>query len=70
MELSRVSVNTSKRLSVGISEFDRVLGGGAVAGSVVLLSGDPGVGKSTLLLQVAGSVFNWILYSIYFLTAK
>ena len=56
MELSRVSVNTSKRLSVGISEFDRVLGGGAVAGSVVLLSGDPGVGKSTLLLQVAGSV--------------
>ncbi|MFP6679543.1 MAG: DNA repair protein RadA [Dehalococcoidia bacterium] len=56
MELSRVSVNTSKRLSIGISEFDRVLGGGAVAGSVVLLSGDPGVGKSTLLLQVAGSV--------------
>lgn len=40
------------RLSCGISEFDRVLGGGLVPGSVILMGGDPGIGKSTLLLQV------------------
>ena len=40
------------RSSTGISEFDRVLGGGLVTGSVVLLSGEPGIGKSTLLLQI------------------
>jgi DNA repair protein RadA/Sms len=39
------------RLSVGISEFDRVLGGGVVPGSAILIGGDPGIGKSTLLLQ-------------------
>src|SRR5204863_8040943 len=39
------------RLAAGIAEFDRVLGGGLVAGSLVLLGGDPGVGKSTLLTQ-------------------
>ena len=41
------------RMSTGIDEFDRVLGGGLVAGSVVLLGGDPGIGKSTLMMQVA-----------------
>ncbi|MBI3944804.1 MAG: DNA repair protein RadA [Armatimonadetes bacterium] len=41
------------RMNTGIGEFDRVLGGGVVAGSLVLVGGDPGVGKSTLLLQVA-----------------
>src|SRR5450432_3917043 len=40
-----------RRLAVGIGELDRVLGGGFVAGSAVLLGGDPGVGKSTLLIQ-------------------
>jgi len=44
------------RRPVGIGEFDRVLGGGLVAGSVVLLGGEPGIGKSTLLLQVAAGV--------------
>jgi DNA repair protein RadA/Sms len=44
------------RLAVGISEFDRVLGGGLVAGSVVLLGGEPGIGKSTLLLQAAAGI--------------
>lgn len=43
----------SERLSSGISEFDRVLGGGIVPGSLVLLGGEPGIGKSTLLLQAA-----------------
>jgi DNA repair protein RadA/Sms len=42
-----------ERLSTGISEFDRVLGGGVVPGSLVLLGGEPGIGKSTLLLQAA-----------------
>ena len=44
------------RTPVGIDEFDRVLGGGLVTGAGILLGGDPGVGKSTLLLQVAGSM--------------
>ncbi len=44
------------RLSSGSSEFDRVLGGGWVAGSVTLIGGDPGIGKSTLLLQAAAAV--------------
>jgi DNA repair protein RadA/Sms len=48
-----VDVAISERLSPGISEFDRVLGGGIVPGSLVLLGGDPGIGKSTLLLQAA-----------------
>ena len=51
-ELSSVSLDSSPRLSLGIAEFDRVLGGGLVPGSLVLLGGEPGVGKSTLLLQV------------------
>src|SRR6185436_938663 len=41
------------RVSSGITEFDRVLGGGIVPGTLVLIGGDPGIGKSTLLLQVA-----------------
>src|SRR5499427_9753753 len=44
------------RLASGAQELDRVLGGGIVPGSVILLGGDPGIGKSTLLLQVAASV--------------
>ena len=44
------------RLVVGIDEFDRVLGGGAVPGSLILLGGEPGIGKSTLLLQAASSL--------------
>ena len=46
----------SRRLESGLAEFDRVLGSGIVPGSVSLLGGDPGIGKSTLLLQVAASV--------------
>ena len=50
--LSKVSSETSVRISTGITEFDRVLGGGIVEGSMVLVGGDPGIGKSTLLLQM------------------
>lgn len=45
-----------ERLQVGIGEFDRVLGGGIMPGSVVLVGGDPGIGKSTILLQMAGQL--------------
>ena len=44
------------RISTGIDEFDRVLGGGLVPGALVLLGGDPGVGKSTLMLQISRHV--------------
>ena len=48
-----IEASTTERLSSGISEFDRVLGGGIVPGSLVLLGGEPGIGKSTLLRQAA-----------------
>ena len=49
--LAEVEAHEERRISSGIPEFDRVLGGGLVAGAVVLIGGDPGIGKSTLLLQ-------------------
>src|SRR5208337_4549916 len=51
--LADVPAADYERISTGTREFDRVLGGGIVTGSTVLISGDPGIGKSTLLLQVA-----------------
>jgi DNA repair protein RadA/Sms len=51
LPLSKVSIEDQDRVKIGINEFDRVLGGGIVAGSLVLVGGDPGIGKSTLLLQ-------------------
>lgn len=56
MPLNQVSISLDTRLPTGIHEFDRVLGGGLVAGSVVLIGGDPGIGKSTILLQTAASM--------------
>src|SRR5690606_24032277 len=49
----QIDTVVSERLTTGIGEFDRVLGGGLVPGSLVLLGGEPGIGKSTLLLQAA-----------------
>ena len=49
--IDQVEMSENDRISTGIGEFDRVLGGGIVPGSVVLIGGDPGIGKSTLLLQ-------------------
>src|SRR6188474_3531936 len=54
--LSEVEAGEEARYSTGIAEFDRVLGGGLVEGGVVLLGGDPGIGKSTLLLQAAAKL--------------
>src|SRR5690349_5171914 len=56
----------AERLTSGIGEFDRVLGGGVVPGSLVLIGGEPGIGKSTLLLQAAAhfaNTFGPVLYS-------
>ncbi|MDE7234927.1 MAG: AAA family ATPase, partial [Ruminiclostridium sp.] len=50
--LSEITGKSELRFQTGSAELDRVLGGGLVAGSLVLLSGDPGIGKSTLLLQI------------------
>lgn len=55
-ELSKVEKSTLSRLSLGFSEINRVLGGGLVPGSVVLIAGEPGVGKSTLLLQASAMI--------------
>lgn len=56
--LSDVEMASLIRMEIGIAELDRVLGGGIVLGSLILLSGDPGIGKSTLVLQMAASVAN------------
>ncbi|MFH2061696.1 MAG: AAA family ATPase, partial [Candidatus Beckwithbacteria bacterium] len=53
VKLSQVKVNNVARVKTGIGELDRVLGGGVVPGSVVLLAGEPGIGKSTLLTQLS-----------------
>ena len=50
--LSEINTESGARISTGIGELDRVLGGGIVQGSLILIGGDPGIGKSTLLLQV------------------
>ena len=52
VKLSEVTAETNERTSTGFTELDRVLGGGIVTGSMILIGGDPGIGKSTILLQV------------------
>lgn len=56
--LSNINISDEQRYVTEIGELDRVLGGGIVKGSVVLLSGDPGIGKSTILLQICQSMEN------------
>jgi DNA repair protein RadA/Sms len=51
--ITAIDADDTRHFPTGVSELDRVLGGGIVPGSVTLLAGDPGVGKSTLLLEVA-----------------
>jgi len=55
-QLSQVALELAHRIPLPISEFNRVLGGGLVLGSLVLISGDPGIGKSTLLLQASAAM--------------
>lgn len=56
LRLNEIEMNSEIRVSTGISEFDRVLGGGIVRGSLILIAGDPGIGKSTILLQTSGEL--------------
>ncbi len=56
--INNVQLSTSIRFSTGLSEFDRTLGGGFVQGSLVLIAGDPGIGKSTILLQTSNAISN------------
>jgi len=54
--LKNIQLNDDVRISTNISEFDRILGGGLVQGSLILAAGDPGIGKSTILLQTGGEL--------------
>lgn len=63
--LLNISEDIAERLSTGNSELDRVLGGGIVKGSLVLVGGDPGIGKSTLLLQISNNTGNKGLKVLY-----
>jgi predicted ATP-dependent serine protease len=56
LSLADIDALDVPRFGTGIEEFDRVLGGGLVAGGVVLIGGDPGIGKSTLLLQALANL--------------
>jgi len=57
-----ISANEEERILTHISEFDRVLGGGIIPGSIILLGGDPGIGKSTLAMQAAAKIKQKVLY--------
>jgi len=58
IDLNNIETKNEKRILTNISELDRVLGGGIVPGSLILLGGEPGIGKSTLVAQIAGAVQN------------
>ncbi len=64
-ELSKVSLSKKARMKTGMEEFDRVLGGGIVVGSLVLVGGDPGIGKSTLLLQICKMLTDQAIKVLY-----
>ncbi len=62
LKISEIQLNAEDRIQTKNNELDRVLGGGLVKGSVLLLGGEPGIGKSTLILQVALSIAKKVLY--------
>ena len=62
LKIQDISISTEERIPTNNIELNRVLGGGLVNGSVVLLGGEPGIGKSTLLLQIALAIKNKVLY--------
>lgn len=67
--IAKIEIEQLKRLPVPIGEFDRVIGGGIVPGSLILISGDPGIGKSTLLLQVTSALAE-TLGSVLYVSAE
>lgn len=64
LKLSEIENDRNERVTTNIGELDRVLGGGIVSGSVTLLTGEPGIGKSTLLLQLSEALQKTIVYYI------
>src|SRR5439155_15318371 len=56
IRISEIDTSTEHRITTGIAEFDRTLGGGIMPGSIVLVGGDPGIGKSTLMMQMVRGV--------------
>ena len=62
LKIEDIQLNTEERIPTKNNELDSVLGGGLVKGSVTLLGGEPGIGKSTLILQVALSISHKVLY--------
>jgi len=61
-KINEITANETDRITSGIIEFDRVLGGGLMPGSIVLLGGDPGIGKSTLAMQTTAKLADKVLY--------
>jgi len=68
--LKDVELDDKHRYKVGIDEFDRVLGGGIVKGSVTLIAGEPGIGKSTLLLQVSGMLNKSSAENVFYVSGE
>jgi len=68
--LSEIEINSIPRIKTKIQEFDRVLGGGIVPGSVTIIGGDPGIGKSTLMLQVAFSTIKDSLQKVLYASGE
>ena len=61
-EIKEIETESNQRININDSELNRVLGGGIVPGSVILISGEPGIGKSTLILQISISIKRKVLY--------
>lgn len=70
VNFDQISQEGFSRLTTGISEFDRTVGGGIVPGSVILLGGDPGIGKSTLILQVLGKLALGLKTSLLYVSGE
>ena len=70
LKLNEIDTQSVRRLPTGIGEFDRILGGGIVPGSATLVGGEPGIGKSTLLLQIAGKIGPGSGASVLYVTSE